>query len=853
MEPQESATPEEKPCSCVRPMMCWQCNGFGRAMEDDDEGEAKPSGAQSPYRFKSDAWGALKRELGLTERDTAAPRASTRQTTPRPRFRSATEAPLDEVHASDPWYFALRRVGRLGKSMGDGKYAVLCPNDAQHTTPPPDGSAENASGSCVLLPPVNGSRFGRPFCAHGHCKEKLSLREWVMAVGVEVYADAWAEAMGWRQAEGFLLTPHGVFEAKRLPLRLPERAPTPTEAEPPSVDLECDDSGKAAKEEPFWWGMGDRLANFAPRILANITEHDADSTRRFYDIEAVVDGQVARLRVPVTEFASLSWVPQLGSDAVIEPGRDTKDRLRAAIQHLSRPAARRDVFAVTGWREIGGEQVYLHAGGALGASGPVEGIEVRLNDPVLARFSLPAPLEGDALRAGAEACAALFLLNGALEVTVPLFGAVWRSTLGPSPLTVYVSGPPTSGKTMLVALGQSHFGATMDERHLPASLKHATAASLNKMRAVIGDAVFVADDYLMSGTSDDMKLNEKVDVMVRAQYGGAGARRLGRDGALARTESEPRSLAILTGESLPRGHSLRTRLVVGELAGPLSEDLAQRKAMARAGLYAGTMAAFLKWLAPQLKTIQAELPERIAKVVDRLDAGNARRDQRTLALLSEVAVGVRLFLDFAAYAGVPAEARERIREATWAMLRASTERQRSHQESQEPAQRFLGILFDGLRGFRWYFTRPDGTAPEDCGAWGWFIPTSRAPGQTEEGDPIEPQYITRGACVGVVDAGEVWINTKLALAEAQKLAREIADPLPLTPDDLGKRLYDLGLLARTDIKTRRRTYQHRKRLKLGKILDGLCVSVDTLQGVRAGDSVSTASAVTDGENTEKLN
>lgn len=824
--------------------------------------ESAPT-ARNPHRMSVEGWSSLKRELSINERDIAPPRrAPTSSGIARPRTPRPGES-VDELHAGDPWYFALRRAGRLGKALGEGRYAVLCPNDAEHTTPPPDGSAENAGGSCVLLPPVDGSRFGRPFCAHGHCREKLTLRAWAIAIGTDVFADAWAEAMGWRQAEGFVLTPHGIFEAKRKALRLPDRPQaSPEEGADQSAEAnhdrddsddedEGDDEGEGSawRKVPFAWSMRARLCNFFVRILANLAEHDADGVRRYYEIEAGVVDQVTKSRISVTEFGSLSWTAQLGSDAVIEPGRDTKDRLRAAIQHLSRPAQRRDVFAVTGWREVAGESVYLHAGGAVGKNGNVEGVDIRLDDPVLARFSLPAPLEGDALRAGAEACTSLFLL-GAPEAVVPLFGAVWRSTLGASPLTVYVSGPPTSGKTCIAALAQSHFGATMDERHLPASLKHSTAASLNKMRTVVGDAVFVVDDYLVSGTSEDLRLNEKVDVIVRAQYGGAGARRLGRDGTLARTESEPRSLAILTGEVLPRGHSLRTRLVVAELPGPIAEDLAPRKAAARAGLYAATMASFLKWVAPQLKTLRAELPERALRVIERLDGGGGRRDQRTLSLLAEVGVGVGLFLEFAAQAGVPVELRERVRETAWKTLCASVDRQRLHQEAQEPSRRFLGLLSDGLSAFRFYFTRPDGTAPEDCGAWGWFLPTSRVPGTTDDGDPIEPQFINRGACLGVVDGGEVWINPKVALAEVQRLAREIGDPLPLTTEDLSKRLYDLGLLARTDIKNpNRRTYQHRKRLGKRGTLDGLCLAVDTLRGVRSPDPVSDVADVSGGENT----
>jgi hypothetical protein len=56
-----------------------------------------------------------------------------------------------------------------------------------------------------------------------------------------------------------------------------------------------------------------------------------------------------------------------------------------------------NVFGHTGWHLHGDQNVYLHAGGAIGSSGPVADLVARL-DGDLDRFALPDPPDGDALR-----------------------------------------------------------------------------------------------------------------------------------------------------------------------------------------------------------------------------------------------------------------------------------------------------------------------------------------------------------------------------------------------------------------------------------------------------------------------
>lgn len=804
-----------------------------------------PGDWQSPFRISRDTWEDLKKRLGLTERETAPrPRGPARPWQPRGGKTEPTADVVDPRHAGDPWYLALRRVGRLGRDVGDGRFAVLCINDGQHSRP--EGTVENCQGSTVLLPPIDGSRFGRPHCPHAHCA-KLTLRDWILGIGPEVYADALAEATGRRQAEGYLRTPGGIFEAKRVPLNLPERAVEAAdqglvEAQAAEDTPAAGDDDGAPRSEPFRWAPGKRLANFWAIIRFDVSEHDASGVKRTVDIEAGRNGDVQRLRVPVAEYAPLGWVAQLGSGFVIEPGRDTKDRLRAAIQHLSAPARRRDLFLMTGWRDVGDRAVYLHGGGGLCETGAAESVEVRLDDPMLSRFKFEHPLVGEALREGVEACAALFLV--APDVTVPTFGATWRAALGESPLTVYLSGPPASGKTLLAALAQAHYGKSFTERSLPASLKYSTAAWMNAARAAIGAAVFVVDDFLITGNAaEDAKTMEKVEAIARAQHNGATRRGLSRDGSMAGGGAAPRSLLMITGEVLPRGHSLRTRLLVAEMHNRLAIDLTPHKALARSGVYAGTMAAFLVWLAPRLHEVQQGLPERVAKVIEGL-RGNVKGDDRTLLLLAEIAVGTALFLEFATDAGLRTDVAAEVKSETWRVLKASLAMQQIHRGEEEPAQRFVRLVRTVLQGHHGHITLVDGDAPKNPNLWGWSMQHSLAANAVQSDDPPPPRYHPNGPCLGVQSDDCVWLYPEVAFAAAQRLAREMQDPLPLTRGDLGKRLNALGILARTDIKTGRQVYTHRKRVRFGRgVIEGLCISIDTLLGETEGPEAPSVSDV----------
>src|SRR5712691_5578491 len=120
-----------------------------------------------------------------------------------------------------------------------------------------------------------------------------------------------------------------------------------------------------------------QLTNFTAQIVANITLDDGAEARHLFEIEAQLGGRRCRVRILASQFSRMNWVAEsLGARAILCSGFGLRDHARAAIQMLSEDIVERQVFTHLGWRHVAGCWVYLHAGGAIGSKGAVEGIEV---------------------------------------------------------------------------------------------------------------------------------------------------------------------------------------------------------------------------------------------------------------------------------------------------------------------------------------------------------------------------------------------------------------------------------------------------------------------------------------------
>jgi hypothetical protein len=209
-------------------------------------------------------------------------------------------------------------------------------------------------------------------------------------------------------------------------------------------------------------------------------------------------------------------------------GVGIKDHARVAVQCLSGAFPKRQVFTHLGWRKVGTEWVYLHAGGAIGRNGIAPDIEVRIASP-LDVYCLPPPPHGQALVYAVQKSLRLLSLMPP-RITYPSFSALWRAPLGAVDLSAFLAGKTGRGKTEYATLLQQHFGAAMDRLHLPANFS-STGNQLEHLAFLAKDALLIADDFCPAGSLIDVqRYHKEADRIFRAQGNHSGRGRLKSDG-----------------------------------------------------------------------------------------------------------------------------------------------------------------------------------------------------------------------------------------------------------------------------------------------------------------------------------
>jgi hypothetical protein len=509
------------------------------------------------------------------------------------------------------------------------------------------------------------------------------------------------------------------------------------------------------------------LTNFSARIVADVLTDDGLEVGRKFSITAVLNERPKTVTVPARDFANMAWIYEtLGPSAVVFAGYGAKDHCRAAIQLLSPEIIRSRIFTHTGWRRMGRNWFYLHGGGAIGGEGSIE-VQVALPSD-LSSFNLPEPPTGTDLTKAVRASLSILQL-GPPRILFPFYCSIWRAVLGPSNYSVHLTGETGTFKTCLSALGQQHWGKDFSFQNMLASWA-STENALEALQFILKDAILVIDDFAPRGNKSDIeRWHQKADRVLRGQGNRTGRARMKPDSSLRATK-KARGTTLSTGEDTPKGESLKARVMSLEMdRNTIDPDrLSTCQQQGAEGLFSEVMSGFVCWMAPRYERIMAKLPSRIVALRQRAERSNQHR--RTPDIVANLMCGLNLFLRFCSDKEILSSNEIRtIQTEAWNALGVAAAAQVREQRADEPAQRFLDLLSAVLSSGEAHLK--DARSGNSIGA-------------------------SAGRCVGWIDGENVLLEPDAAFAEAQKMAGQQGESLPVAKNTLWKRLREKGFLAR---------------------------------------------------------
>ncbi|MBS4052513.1 MAG: cell wall-binding protein [Methylomonas sp.] len=555
------------------------------------------------------------------------------------------------------------------------------------------------------------------------------------------------------------------------------------------------------------------LCDFTCKIMQEVTAEDGLSDASFLRIEGRrADGlPLPAVDVPARSFynGQGSWANDAwGSRVLVLPGSAKIANLRTAVVQYSRLSGdipRRVVYKFTGWKKIEDTWHYLTGSGAITAAGLVDSVETDLGPGNMSRYSLPAPLVGDALKQAVND--ALLLLQAAPSkphIGAALLAAVARAPLGECQQTdfaIWLHGLTGSRKSALAAIVQAFCG-DFTARSFPANWSDSANDAEAKGHQA-KDGVYVIDDFKPSvNRVEAEKQHAMAERIIRGTGNGAGR---GRRTANMQAQASPfnRSMLFVTAEDLPRGQSLLGRLLVLELGREDVDNITLTKLQhaAHAGRLAGLMSAYLQWLAPRLDQQKKDFPKIVEQFrTSAIQSGFASSHPRAPEIYSNLLAGAETFLMFLEDAGtVSSEQGNVLLLDIETHLKAAFAEQAAYQSEQDEIERFLQLLRAALSSGNGHIANRLNQGPPQSRpfAWGW----RDAGSDVLSGDK---QYKPQGDCFGwyvePIDGApaECWLEPNAAFKIVQEFARRQSDSFLISAGSLWRRMAERGLLLKVE-------------------------------------------------------
>jgi hypothetical protein len=337
-------------------------------------------------------------------------------------------------------------------------------------------------------------------------------------------------------------------------------------------------------------------------------------------------------------------------------------------------------------------------------------------------------------------------------------------------------------KGTLAALCQQHFGSAMNAARLPAGFS-STAYALEEQAFSGKDALLVVADYAPNGPGD-RAMDSIAEKLFRAAGNQQGRSRMNKDGRPSEAHA-PRALVLATGEQVPRGQSIRARLLIIEVAPGEVErtTLTACQKAAQQGQFSAAMGAFLMWVAGRYDALQQRLCARVEEIRGQSYRGAVHARLPSAAAALEASF--EIFLEFAVEIGALGNAeREELAQRSVRALHELVIRQADYQHARDPASHFLNLLGSGLSSGQAHVSNRQGKAPEQPAAWGW---RRKPPGRA---------WVPQGTGIGWIVGSDLFLEPTASYEVAQELAG--CERLSVGEHALRRRLQERQLLASID-------------------------------------------------------
>lgn len=338
-----------------------------------------------------------------------------------------------------------------------------------------------------------------------------------------------------------------------------------------------------------------KLCNFTPYLKSEITlDNGLEETKRLCLFGEHAGGYaLPEIEITGSDFSSFNWlIEHWGVDCNLETGGNVKESIRYAIQSTAPQAERKSIYAVTGWKKIGGEWQYLMPG----------------YDTV--SVLLPGKLKRYEMKSGytpADISTAFCLLEISVapkEIIYPLIAFTFLSPLNEflhrancePKFVLFLQGKTGTRKSTLAALFLSFFG-NFTASDLPLSFRD-TANSIIHHAFALKDVLTCIDDFHPCGRQEESKLTSTAQSIMRAYGDRTGRGRLKSD-ASPMDSKPPQGNAIITAEFAPDiGESGTARYFSLELKeGDIDlSSLSLFQSEAAKGAFRNCMFAYVDWI-----------------------------------------------------------------------------------------------------------------------------------------------------------------------------------------------------------------------------------------------------------------